>query len=681
VYFTNIFAPYNGSSYKDYILLNLTTSSNSSCNFSLDEGITNFSMNTDDNSTFYYNLTLLPQTNYSLNYYCSSLSGEINSSLFFHGVDHLTLYVDKDSSLCSDSFSRDKITNENTPACSINTGLSLINEPGDELVIKYGNYDDDIDTTLTGVNGTSLNPIIIRGESNALKTFLNGSLSVGTNGIDPSGNAWYIFRYFHIFNFSNDAMNVHGVSDGIVFENITADLNGYSQTSASGDGISFHEYSSGYSRYINVTNGYKSLIVDIANSTTNYTNVYGRNNRLYGIFFYGTGVGEGSIPNDLSLHYIWNATIEDSPSCFWSEVESHVENLICNNISGKGVYFANRNNSLKYFNISTTDGLSIKILNASNYLIDISDGQFNQNLSIINSSNVILTNVSYNISLEDIDSYSSLTRKWHYQAYVNYLDGSPVSGASVNIYDSTGNKLVTLNTNSSGYTSVYDIVDYIYSNGTREYNSVYSLVVTLSGFETQTHTYNSTFSNNLIDSFILTPSENSDSNSGGSSSITIPYWINTYVEDDKELDEKGEIIKELLARYRIKLKINDETHFVGILYINDSNIGINVSSMSQTAILSIHETKKFEVTGDNIYDLSVSLNSINFSSRKANISIKAIFEDVVFESENQEESSPNHLFSNSNKKVSKYFIFGIIIILIFILILFFYYKKPWKNRQ
>ena len=131
---------------------------------------------------------------------------------------------------------------------------------------------------------------------------------------------------------------------------------------------------------------------------------------------------------------------------------------------------------------------------------------------------------------------------------------------------------------------------------------------------------------------VIVATEDDDDDDDNPSSVggsgIIPFWIMTYVENNKNLDEKGLINKELKVKERIKFKINNETHYVGIIELTDTTSTINVSSDPQQDVFSVGDTKKFEVTGDDYYDLSVTLNSINTTSNKADITINSILEEI-----------------------------------------------------
>ena len=100
------------------------------------------------------------------------------------------------------------------------------------------------------------------------------------------------------------------------------------------------------------------------------------------------------------------------------------------------------------------------------------------------------------------------------------------------------------------------------------------------------------------------------------------YWINTYTVTDAQF--QAGYNKSLLERERLKIKIEGQDHYVGIVDIDPTSVKINVSSHMQQAKFDVGERKKFEVTDDNYYDLAVTLNSI--TQPKASITVEAIQE-------------------------------------------------------
>jgi len=109
--------------------------------------------------------------------------------------------------------------------------------------------------------------------------------------------------------------------------------------------------------------------------------------------------------------------------------------------------------------------------------------------------------------------------------------------------------------------------------------------------------------------------------SGGSgSSRTV--WTSSFVYNDKNLDEKEPLTRELGKKSRIKIKVNNINHHVGVTAVTETTATIEVASTPQTAELSIGDVKKFDLTDDGFYDLKVTLNKI--INNKADLTIESI---------------------------------------------------------
>lgn len=115
-----------------------------------------------------------------------------------------------------------------------------------------------------------------------------------------------------------------------------------------------------------------------------------------------------------------------------------------------------------------------------------------------------------------------------------------------------------------------------------------------------------------------------DSGDGGGGDYTPSFWTNTYSPTEDLL--LAGYNKQMAKGERVRIKIGKDSHYVGITKLTSSEATINVSSTPQIAVLTVGETKKFEVTNDSYYDVSVELNSINGS--KANMTITYIYEKM-----------------------------------------------------
>jgi hypothetical protein len=145
--------------------------------------------------------------------------------------------------------------------------------------------------------------------------------------------------------------------------------------------------------------------------------------------------------------------------------------------------------------------------------------------------------------------------------------------------------------------------------------SSYSITVTATDYAGNTATASET---------MTTDSCSGGSNGGSTSSSS---WTNTFVEDDKELGEKGEVSKSLGSKHRVRLKVGGETHYVGVTSLNSNSATVEVASTPQTATLNVGDEKKFDVDGDNFYDVMVRLVSI--SGSKANVVISSVSGEVA----------------------------------------------------
>jgi uncharacterized delta-60 repeat protein len=118
------------------------------------------------------------------------------------------------------------------------------------------------------------------------------------------------------------------------------------------------------------------------------------------------------------------------------------------------------------------------------------------------SENNTFINCSYNISVEGVEN-GELIRKWHYRAYVNDSNGNNIGSADVRAQNRTSDQQFSITTNSSGWTNITSIADYINIGGTRTYYSNYTMQADNDSL-IDIHTYNVTLEeNNLNDVFTL----------------------------------------------------------------------------------------------------------------------------------------------------------------------------------
>jgi hypothetical protein len=199
----------------------------------------------------------------------------------------------------------------------------------------------------------------------------------------------------------------------------------------------------------------------------------------------------------------------------------------------------------------------------------------------------------------------------------------------------------------------------------------------------------------------VTPSDNTSSSSstgGGDTSdnSTTSGWTLTYAQDDQELSTKASINKYLKVNERIRIKVESQSHYVGVVALTSTKATINVSSDPQQAELSSGSSKKFEVTNDNYYDMLVTLNSINSANTtKANITITYLHELISVNMEVPKTNSTSTATGNQSAAgaggssiVTKTIIWMAVVVIVLVLggIIFYWYikevkKHPWKFEE
>lgn len=110
-------------------------------------------------------------------------------------------------------------------------------------------------------------------------------------------------------------------------------------------------------------------------------------------------------------------------------------------------------------------------------------------------------------------------------------------------------------------------------------------------------------------------------------------WKTTHVATATQFTDG--FTRELKKEDRMKVTISSVSHYIGVTALTSTTATVQISSTPQTATLSIGDTRRFDVIGDDYYDLNVTLNGI--INNKANLTIKSIHEEVTEETIAEEE--------------------------------------------
>ena len=174
------------------------------------------------------------------------------------------------------------------------------------------------------------------------------------------------------------------------------------------------------------------------------------------------------------------------------------------------------------------------------------------------------------------------------------------------------------------------------------------------------------------------------SSSGSSSAgTTTQYWISTHIITDEQFKQGYTI--ERAVKERVKITIGKEDHYIGVTALTATTATINVSSTPQQATFLVGEEKKFDVTNDSYYDLSVKLNSI--ANSKASLTIKSIYEKIGVVKEPVEEKTPGEVIKETVKEIaekvssSKIAIASIIVIVIVVIALIIWLLAFRKKKK
>jgi hypothetical protein len=205
---------------------------------------------------------------------------------------------------------------------------------------------------------------------------------------------------------------------------------------------------------------------------------------------------------------------------------------------------------------------------------------------------------------------------------------SPANGvsATTDSYDFTFNSTDTNTISNCSLIIDGSIVGSLTSvNNTGGSNSI-----SKSSLSVASHTWSincTDIANNLANSssrtFEVTASSTGGSGGGGSGGYP------TYNAPSAQLESQNGYQVNAYENWKVSFKSQDNLqHTLRIDDISANYITITVSSTTQKANISIGETRKFELTGDNFYDLSVTLNSI-INLARANITMKLLHESIA----------------------------------------------------
>jgi hypothetical protein len=113
--------------------------------------------------------------------------------------------------------------------------------------------------------------------------------------------------------------------------------------------------------------------------------------------------------------------------------------------------------------------------------------------------------------------------------------------------------------------------------------------------------------------------------SGSGAAVTPSFWTGTTYITTLDQFQEG-YTKSIAVKERIKVKIGNEDHFVGVKSVTSTSATIEIASNPIEITLDIGEDAKADVNDDRIYDIYVILN--NIVGNKADITVTKIAEEI-----------------------------------------------------
>ncbi len=306
--------------------------------------------------------------------------------------------------------------------------------------------------------------------------------------------------------------------------------------------------------------------------------------------------------------------------------------------------------------ISPANGVNVSSSNQSFYA-NFTDGVslLNSTLFIWNSTNGIVNLTSRNITGTSNSSNISFilpydgTFKWNYRAYDGAGNSAFASSNFTILLDSTS-PLVSLTKTSSTKNSItvtFSCTDdnLVSCSLSSSSGSVSGNIIT--GLSCGTSYSISVQATDLTgNTASASGSFSTDSCSSGGFAPTNPLllWTTTF-SDNVELKDVSFIEKTLGEKQRVRIKVNGETHHVGVISVSSDSAVVNISSKAIQSEIKLNESKKFEINEDNYYDLSITLKAIE--NNKAKLGIAYIQEEILEEEivqVQEEKDKGNYIF-------------------------------------
>lgn len=445
-------------------------------------------------------------------------------------------------------------------------------------------------TNMTANNNGANGIYLLNSSNNALS-----DITANNNGADGI--------YFNSSNNSLTRATANGNGGDGVKTRFGATNNTFMHITANnnvGSGI----YPANNSRLTNITANNNTYGISIGTSNNILINITANNNTYYGVWLGGTGAN--NTLTNLNINNSWR----DAIFLTGATSSNRFTNVVVRNTNSS--YY-----DLK-FDAAGINGTWIIDSNFANYTFTGSGGLVNFKdtsygiISFLEPINGSGTNLSDDIKIRSnsivvgSSNNAGLNRSANITLYsITYTDPKPqYSSDGVTFTDCTSTSNPSCSEISfSGNTFIFNTSHFTYFRAAEAYSAP-----------------------------VTSPSSGGGGGGGGG---VASFWLATYAITNEQF--KQGYTKELIAKSRINVKIGNIDHYIGVIELANTTAKINVSSAPKQATLSIGDKKMFEVTGDDYFDIAVTLNEI--ANNKANITVLSILEKKEKEEPAKEETA------------------------------------------
>ncbi len=458
-----------------------------------------------DSTTNSYNYTLIGnKITAKGGYYAVYIEGDVGSGN--HTLINNTLASNTNHAIYLLSSLNNNLIN-NTATSNTSSGIYLYNSSKNNLTNNNATTTDGYGIYIY----SSLNNILISNNATSISQagmFLSYSNNTSLNFNNASSRYGIGFRIE--YSSFNNIINNFGLGGGSMAFYLISSNNNFLKNNT---GLSTSFYGYDIENCLNITllnnngtsNGNGNGIYLYNTNNSNLTSNRGTSIGLNGIYMYNVfnnnlinNIGVSNANNGIVLMRGFNnLLINNTAIATGAESALNLQDSFNNSIINQ-IAIANGTSGLERYAVYIESSNNTIFRNC----IDLSGAVYDIYYVSYPSLNNTFINCSYNINKEIVQGTGSqLIRKWYYQAYVNYSNGSAASNVNVSAYNVSNKIQFTEQTNSSGWIQRKEVIEYINTGGTRSYYNNYTINASKSSYITDNNIFNFTTQQNKINDF------------------------------------------------------------------------------------------------------------------------------------------------------------------------------------